>query len=190
VEHLAGYVPDVGDETGILRFMPAAAELSDLTDLVLGLPNLPVRRISLREGDGSCFDDPAGGVTAISVNGLSDEEAGKALAAMKDMGYGMEGVDACMMKRMVQLCIYVHENVHGRLRALSNSSNAGGENRYQVLTGVDDISEGLAFFASACVLRLYADRLSEGTAGEDISFVKNAALIAERFDDLRPALSP
>ncbi|MFZ2456254.1 MAG: transglutaminase domain-containing protein [Candidatus Altiarchaeia archaeon] len=226
------------DNASINSFTASAGKsLVTVTDSVLGMKDIPERKISLAMGEGSCFDRPESGDTVIYVNEVKLDQAKAALEKMKQMGYSMDGVTPALMKEMLELDMYAHENVHGRLRALSNSQavpidhkfltwrDANSEEpiivpagelkdysleqlkrndlsyeqrvffenlpKYQILTGVDTLSEGLAFYGSVKVLAGYA---SEQLKRNDLSyeqqvFFENLPYVAECFDILRSALS-
>ena len=181
---------DLDDEDSISRFVSSTGkDLSILTDMILGLSGLPARRISLAKGDGSCFDRPETAETIMYVNEVSLEQAEAALKEMRHLGNPMEGVTIELMKSLLELSIYSHENVHGRLRALGNSQDVPGDSKFQVLTGVDAKSEGLALYGSAEALKVLASERMPDAGPVERIFLSNLPIVAINFDNLRFALS-
>jgi len=91
------------------------------------------------------------------------------------------------MKAMVELCIFVHEVVHARIRAHSNSF---GDGIHQVFTPADMLSEGFAGCGMVEVLEMYAGlQIQNGGLDAQGKACVDALLeVAGEFERLRPIL--
>jgi len=118
-------------------------QIVSLLGISEGLGGIGIEGLEVRRGCGRCYHDPGRKRVVADVdNMLAVGRTEDIVKGFEERGVPVTQEEAVMIQRMVQGYVFIHELIHGVVRAKSNTLAEGVDQ--QAVTGVDDMSEWFA----------------------------------------------